>query len=70
TNAPVIEEWVLDDEDEEMIQPKFEQKKVKISIAKIEFVKPKQPDKKARKSVKQIENPRQNTHRPRGNQRN
>nr|GEX10875.1 hypothetical protein [Tanacetum cinerariifolium] len=49
TNAPIIEEWVSDDEDEEMIQPKFEQK---TSIFKIEFVKPKQPEKKARKIVK------------------
>nr|GEZ42919.1 ribonuclease H-like domain-containing protein [Tanacetum cinerariifolium]GEZ42927.1 ribonuclease H-like domain-containing protein [Tanacetum cinerariifolium] len=69
-DAPIIEEWVLDDEDEKMIQPKFEQKTVKPSIPKIEFVKPKQPEKKARKTVKQVEKSRQNTHRPRGNQRN
>nr|GEU47244.1 hypothetical protein [Tanacetum cinerariifolium] len=69
-DASIIKEWMLDDEDEEMIQPKFEQKTVKTSIAKIEFVKPKQPEKKARKTVKQIEKPRQNTYRPRGNQRN
>nr|GEV97025.1 hypothetical protein [Tanacetum cinerariifolium] len=56
---------VLDDEDEEMNQSKSEQKKVKPSIPKIEFVKPKQPEKKARKTIKQIENPRQNTYRPR-----
>nr|GEV81819.1 hypothetical protein [Tanacetum cinerariifolium] len=43
---------VLDDEDEEMIQPKFEQKTVKTCISKIEFVKPKQPEKKARKTIK------------------
>nr|GFA95610.1 hypothetical protein [Tanacetum cinerariifolium] len=69
-DAPIIKEWVSDDEDEEMIQPKFEQKTVKTSISRIEFVKPKQPEKKAKKTVKQVENPRQNAHRPRGNQRN
>nr|GEV88230.1 hypothetical protein [Tanacetum cinerariifolium] len=70
TDASIIKEWVSDDEDEEMIQPKFEQKIVKTSIAKIKFVKPKQPEKKARKTVKQVEKSRQNTHRPSGNQRN
>nr|GEY49687.1 hypothetical protein [Tanacetum cinerariifolium] len=67
TDALIIKEWVFNDEDEEMIQAKFEHKTVKTSIAKIEFVKRMQPEKKARKTVKQIENPRQNTHRPRGN---
>nr|GEV44061.1 retrovirus-related Pol polyprotein from transposon TNT 1-94 [Tanacetum cinerariifolium] len=52
TDAPIIKECVLDDEDEEMIKPKFEQKTVKTSIAKTEFVKPKQREKKARKTVK------------------
>nr|GEW76317.1 putative ribonuclease H-like domain-containing protein [Tanacetum cinerariifolium] len=72
TDAPIIEEWVSDDEDEdeEMIQPKFEQKTIKISIAKIDFVKPNKSKKKARKTIKQVKNPRQNTHRHRGNQRN
>nr|GEZ54088.1 ribonuclease H-like domain-containing protein [Tanacetum cinerariifolium] len=69
TDALIIKEYVSDDEYEEIIQPKFEQKTVKTSIAMIEFVKPKQPEKKGRKTIKQIENPRQNTHRPRGNQR-
>nr|GEV32372.1 hypothetical protein [Tanacetum cinerariifolium] len=69
-DAPIIEEWVLDDEDEEVTQPKIKQKTVKPSIPRIEFVKPKQPKKKARKTVKHVEKPRQNTHRPRGNQRN
>nr|GEV45923.1 hypothetical protein [Tanacetum cinerariifolium] len=70
-DAPIIKEWVSDDEDEEEVtQPKIEQKKVKPSIPKIKFVKPKQPEKKARKTVKHVEKPRQNTHRPRGNQRN
>nr|GEX61713.1 putative ribonuclease H-like domain-containing protein [Tanacetum cinerariifolium] len=53
TDAPIIEECVSDDEDEEMIQSKFEQKIVKTSIAKIKFVKPKQVEKKVRKTVKQ-----------------
>nr|GEW07592.1 putative ribonuclease H-like domain-containing protein [Tanacetum cinerariifolium] len=53
TDAPIIKEWVSDDEDEEVTQPKIEQKTVKHSIAKTEFVKPKQPYKKASKTVKQ-----------------
>nr|GEV77098.1 putative ribonuclease H-like domain-containing protein [Tanacetum cinerariifolium] len=69
-DAPIIKEYVLDDEEEEVTQPKIKQKTIKPSIPKIEFVKPKQPKKKARKTVKNVEKPRQNTHRPRGNQRN
>nr|GEX02957.1 hypothetical protein [Tanacetum cinerariifolium] len=67
TDALIIKEWVSDDEEEAVIQPKVEKKAVKTSIAKIEFVKPKQPKNKARKTVKNVENLRQNTHRPRGN---
>nr|GEX81551.1 ribonuclease H-like domain-containing protein [Tanacetum cinerariifolium] len=52
-DALIIKEWVSDDKDEEVTQPKIEQKIVKPSIAKIEFVKTKQPEKKARKTVKQ-----------------
>ncbi|GJZ67009.1 hypothetical protein Tco_0630249 [Tanacetum coccineum] len=69
-DAPVIEEWVSDSEEENMSQTKTEKKTVKPSIAKIEFVKPKQQEKNARKTVKQVEKHRQNTHIPRGNQRN
>nr|GEU59214.1 ribonuclease H-like domain-containing protein [Tanacetum cinerariifolium] len=69
-DASIIEEWVSDDDKEEVTQPKIEHKTIKPSIPKIEFVKPKQPEKKARKTVKHVEKPRQNTHRPRGNQRN
>nr|GEZ81916.1 hypothetical protein [Tanacetum cinerariifolium] len=69
-DAPIIEELVSNDEEKEVTQPKIKQKTVKPSIYKIEFVKPKQPEKKARKTVKQVKKPRQNTHRPRGNQRN
>nr|GEY03640.1 hypothetical protein [Tanacetum cinerariifolium] len=64
-DALIIKEWVLDDEDEEVTQPKIEQKIVKPSISKIEFVKPKQTEKKARKTAKKVEHNRQNIHRPR-----
>nr|GEY25287.1 retrovirus-related Pol polyprotein from transposon TNT 1-94 [Tanacetum cinerariifolium] len=50
-DALIIKKWVSDDE--EVTQPKIEQKIVKPSIPKIEFIKPKQPDKKARKTIKQ-----------------
>ncbi|GJX87142.1 hypothetical protein Tco_0339156 [Tanacetum coccineum] len=66
-DAPIIEEWVSDSEEENVSQPKTEKKTVKPSIAKIEFVKPKQQKKTARKIVKQAEKHRQNTHCPRGN---
>ncbi|GKA18415.1 ribonuclease H-like domain-containing protein [Tanacetum coccineum] len=69
-DALIIEEWVSDSEEENVSQTKTEKKIVKPSIAKIEFVKPKQQEKTARKTVKQVEKHRQNTHSPRGNQRN
>ncbi|GKC37889.1 hypothetical protein Tco_1050273 [Tanacetum coccineum] len=69
-DAPIIEEWVSDSEEENVSQTKTEKKIVKPSIAKKEFVKPKQQEKTARKTVKQVEKHRQNTHSPRGNQRN
>ncbi|GJW96044.1 ribonuclease H-like domain-containing protein [Tanacetum coccineum] len=69
-DAPIIEEWVSDSEEENVSQTKTKKKTVKPSIAKIEFVKPKQQEKTARKTVKQAEKHRQNTHSPRGNQRN
>ncbi|GJS97928.1 retrovirus-related pol polyprotein from transposon TNT 1-94 [Tanacetum coccineum] len=65
-DALIIEEYVSDSEEENVSQPKTEKKTVKPSIAKIEFVKPKQQE----KTVKQAEKNRQNTHIPRGNQRN
>ncbi|GKC11043.1 hypothetical protein Tco_1007825 [Tanacetum coccineum] len=52
-DAPIIEEWVSDSEEENVSQTKTEKKTVKPSIAKIEFVKPKQQEKTARKTVKQ-----------------
>nr|GEY31105.1 hypothetical protein [Tanacetum cinerariifolium] len=66
----IIEEWVLDNEEEDVSQPKIEKKIVRPSIAKMEFVKSKQQEKTAKKTVKQVEQHRQNTHNPRGNQRN
>ncbi|GJW54406.1 hypothetical protein Tco_0098491 [Tanacetum coccineum] len=66
----IIKEWVSDSEEENVSQTKTKKKTVKPSISKIEFVKPKQQEKTARKSVKQVEKHRQNTHSPRGNQRN
>ncbi|GJT58856.1 putative ribonuclease H-like domain-containing protein [Tanacetum coccineum] len=67
-DAPIIEDWVSDSEEENVTQPKVEKKTVKPSFAKIEFVKPK--GKTARKTAKQVEQLRQNTHTSRGKQRN
>ncbi|GJZ13186.1 hypothetical protein Tco_0548416 [Tanacetum coccineum] len=69
-DALIIEEWVSDDEKEDVSQPKIEKKTVKPGIVKKEFFKSKQQEKTARKTVKQVEQHRQNTHSPRGNQRN
>ncbi|GJZ35869.1 ribonuclease H-like domain-containing protein [Tanacetum coccineum] len=69
-DALIIEEWVSDSEEENVSQTKTEKKTVKPSIAKKEFVKPKQQEKTTRKTVKQVEKHRQNTHSPRGNQIN
>ncbi|GJZ14651.1 ribonuclease H-like domain-containing protein [Tanacetum coccineum] len=66
--APIIEDWVSDSEEEDVPQAKIEKKTVKPSFAKIEFVKPK--GKTAKKSINHVEQNRQNTHTPRGNQRN
>nr|GEW95300.1 hypothetical protein [Tanacetum cinerariifolium] len=59
-----------DNEEEYVTQPKIIKKIVRPSIVKKEFVKPRQQKKIARKTVKKVEHNRQNTHRPRGNQRN
>ncbi|GJT66406.1 hypothetical protein Tco_1017886 [Tanacetum coccineum] len=69
-DALIIEEWVSDIDEENVSQTKTEKKTGKPSIAKIEFVKPKQQEKTTRKTVKQVEKHRKNTHSPRGNQRN
>ncbi|GKF37794.1 hypothetical protein Tco_0114552, partial [Tanacetum coccineum] len=54
-DAPFIEEWVLDSKEEKCVSAKTKKKTIKHSIAKIEFVKPKQQEKIARKTVKQAE---------------
>ncbi|GJR44161.1 ribonuclease H-like domain-containing protein [Tanacetum coccineum] len=69
-DSPIIEDWVSDSEEENVSQTKTKKKTVKPSIAKIEFVKPKQQEKTGRKTVKQVEKHRQNTHSQRGNQKN
>ncbi|GJU37511.1 ribonuclease H-like domain-containing protein [Tanacetum coccineum] len=51
-DAPVIEEWVSDDEEEDVSQPKTEKKIVRPSIVKKEFVKSKQQEKTSRKTAK------------------
>ncbi|GJZ67677.1 hypothetical protein Tco_0630917 [Tanacetum coccineum] len=68
--APIIEDWVSDSEEEDVSQTKIEKKTAKTSFVKIDFVKAKQTNKTDRKTAKQVENNRQNTHIPRGNQRN
>ncbi|GJU06117.1 hypothetical protein Tco_1122547 [Tanacetum coccineum] len=65
-----LDDFVSDSEEENVSQTKTKKKTVKPRIAKIEFVKTKQQEKTARKTVKQVEKHRQNTHSPRGNQRN
>ncbi|GJW64709.1 putative ribonuclease H-like domain-containing protein [Tanacetum coccineum] len=69
-DALIIEGMVSDDEEEDVSQPKNKKKTVRPNIVKKEFIKSKQPEKSARKIVKQVEQHRQNTHSPRGNQRN
>ncbi|GJZ93821.1 ribonuclease H-like domain-containing protein [Tanacetum coccineum] len=69
-DAPIIEDWVSDNEEDDVPQAKIEKKTFKPSFAKIEFVKPKQQEKTARKTVNHVEQNRQNIHTPRGNQRN
>nr|GEV30604.1 hypothetical protein [Tanacetum cinerariifolium] len=54
-DAPVIEEWVLDDEQDNVTQPNIEKKIFRPNIVKKEFVKPRQQEKIARKTVKKVE---------------
>ncbi|GKC97611.1 hypothetical protein Tco_1167886 [Tanacetum coccineum] len=63
--ALIIEDWVSDSEEENA--SKIEKKIAKHSFVKIDFVKAKQTNKTNRKKVKHN---RQDTHIPRGNQRN
>ncbi|GKF21557.1 hypothetical protein Tco_0070195 [Tanacetum coccineum] len=69
-DAPSIKECVLDDKEEDVSQPKTGKKTVSHSIVNKEFFKSKQQEKTTRKTIKQVEQHRQNTHSPRGNQRN
>nr|GFA34713.1 ribonuclease H-like domain-containing protein [Tanacetum cinerariifolium] len=69
-DALIIEEWVSDDEEENVTQPKIVKKTVRPNIVEKKFVKPRQQEKTARKIVKKVKHNRQNTHRPRDNQRN
>ncbi|GJY67373.1 hypothetical protein Tco_0469611, partial [Tanacetum coccineum] len=52
-DSPIIEDWVSDNEEEDVSQPKIEKKTVRPSIVKKEFVKSKQKEKTSRKTVKQ-----------------
>ncbi|GKG48568.1 hypothetical protein Tco_0512715 [Tanacetum coccineum] len=51
-DALSIKEWVSNDEEEDVSQPKTEKKTIRPSIVKKEFVKSKQQEKTARKTVK------------------
>ncbi|GKA06791.1 ribonuclease H-like domain-containing protein [Tanacetum coccineum] len=65
-----IKDWVSDSEEENVSQTKIEKKTAKPSFVKIDSVKAKQTNKTDRKTAKQVEHNRQNTHFPRGTQRN
>ncbi|GJU82197.1 putative ribonuclease H-like domain-containing protein [Tanacetum coccineum] len=64
-DAPIIKDWVSDDEDDVESIPKVEKKTVIPTATKKEFVKPEKP---VRRSVRYAEMYR--SQRPRGNQRN
>nr|GEU69223.1 hypothetical protein [Tanacetum cinerariifolium] len=66
-SPPIVKDWVSESEEE--YEPKF-QKQVQPSFPKIKFVKAKDQNQSFRKPVKQAEQAKSNTHRPRGNQRN
>nr|GFA83662.1 hypothetical protein [Tanacetum cinerariifolium] len=69
--SPLIEDWISDSEDEAESKSKIEKETVKPSFTKIKLGKSKEQVKTPRKiTIKHVEKPRQNTHRPRGNQRN
>ncbi|GJT99985.1 putative ribonuclease H-like domain-containing protein [Tanacetum coccineum] len=54
-DVPIIEDWVLDNEEENVSRPKIENKIVRPSIVKKDFVKSKQQEKTARKTIKQVD---------------
>nr|GEV63434.1 ribonuclease H-like domain, reverse transcriptase, RNA-dependent DNA polymerase [Tanacetum cinerariifolium] len=67
-DAPLIEDWESDKEDEVESPPEKERNIVEPSMDKVEVEIPKQNDKPARRPVKYVE--MYKTQRPRGNQRN
>nr|GEV07932.1 hypothetical protein [Tanacetum cinerariifolium] len=67
-DAPLIEDWESEGEDEVESPPKIDRKTVEPSVDKVDVDIPKQNDKSARRPVKYAEMYR--TQRPRGNQRN
>ncbi|GKD66537.1 hypothetical protein Tco_1308645, partial [Tanacetum coccineum] len=68
--APIIKDWVSNSKEENVPQTNIEKKTAKPSFVKIDLVKAKQINKTDRKTTKQVKHNRQNTHIPRGNQRN
>ncbi|GKA33225.1 hypothetical protein Tco_0719592 [Tanacetum coccineum] len=64
-DAPIIEDWVSDDEEQDEPNPKVEKKTIIPTATKKEFVKPKKP---VKRSVRYAEMYRSKF--PRGNQRN
>ncbi|GJR28756.1 ribonuclease H-like domain-containing protein [Tanacetum coccineum] len=53
--APIIEDWVFNNEEDDVPHAKIEKKIFKPSFVKIEFVKPKQQEKTARKTVNHVD---------------
>ncbi|GJQ92058.1 hypothetical protein Tco_0003197 [Tanacetum coccineum] len=68
SDAPLIEEWVSDNEDEVESPVVVEKKTVVPTIPKVDVVRPKQQEKPVRKTVRYAEMYRSKV--PRGNQRN
>nr|GEZ74047.1 hypothetical protein [Tanacetum cinerariifolium] len=61
----IVEELVLDNDEQNVTQPKIVKKIVRPIIVKKELVNPRQQEKTARKIVKKVEHNRQNTHKHR-----
>ncbi|GJS56948.1 hypothetical protein Tco_0651732 [Tanacetum coccineum] len=53
--APIIKDWVSDNEEDDVPQAKIENKTFKPSFAKIEFIKPNQQEKTARKTINHVD---------------
>ncbi|GJZ51689.1 hypothetical protein Tco_0606204, partial [Tanacetum coccineum] len=66
--APIIEDWVSDDEEQDESKPKSEKKSVIPTAAKKEFAKPENHEKPVKKQVRYAEMYRSQS--PKGNQRN